>query len=60
MNCPKCGAKTKVTDSRLEKEVFTKRVRKCLSCGAIFETVERYTMEKHASINRICDTSKSK
>lgn len=63
MNCPKCGAKTKVTDSRLDKEVFTKRVRKCLACGAVFETIERYAREKRspvsqfATLPKVSDTS---
>lgn len=38
MNCPRCGKRTTVTDSRNGKDAVI-RVRKC-SCGTVFKTVE--------------------
>lgn len=41
MVCPKCGGKTKVTDSSpTEKKVY--RRRKCVECGHVFATAESY------------------
>ena len=40
MNCPKCGGKTSVTDSREFDPEFTMRKRKCKDCGYKFETRE--------------------
>ena len=39
MNCPVCGEKTKVTDSR-PNEDSVRRHRKCLECGYVFVTIE--------------------
>ena len=40
MNCPFCGAETKVTNKR-DIDDSTKRRRECLSCGKRFTTYER-------------------
>lgn len=43
MKCPKCGVdNNRVKDSRNTKLGNTWRARKCLNCGSIFETMERY------------------
>ena len=39
MNCPVCGEKTKVVDSRSDCESVS-RVRECLKCGYRFKTIE--------------------
>lgn len=39
MNCPICGEKTKVTDSRPDED-SVRRHRKCLECGYVFITIE--------------------
>ena len=39
MICPKCGANTKVMDSRCDKNTVHRR-RKCTLCGQIFYTAE--------------------
>ena len=42
MKCPKCGAKTKVIDTRPSEqaEVCWRRRRECLGCKHIFTTYE--------------------
>ncbi len=39
MNCPVCGERTKVRDSR-EDEDCVRRRRECLSCHYVFTTIE--------------------
>lgn len=39
MNCPVCGEKTRVKDSRADCESVT-RIRQCVKCGYTFQTVE--------------------
>ena len=39
MNCPKCGAATKVADSRSDNKSVHRR-RKCSLCGNVFYTAE--------------------
>lgn len=41
--CPKCGADTKVYDSRATVTGNILRRRKCLACEFRFNTLERYT-----------------
>ena len=42
MNCPECGEKSKVLETRkLRKTVV--RIRKCSACGKAFETEEKRT-----------------
>jgi len=45
MICPLCGGKTKTLDSR-DKEGYTKRRRKCESCGYVFYTEELEVLGK--------------
>jgi hypothetical protein len=40
MNCPSCGGKTKVLDSRESTPEATRRRRACKSCGERFTTYE--------------------
>lgn len=40
--CPKCGESSVVYDSREQPDGSIVRRRRCLSCGAKFETVERF------------------
>lgn len=54
MQCPKCGADTKVIDKRWMPVMFTKsgynkRRRECLECGLRIETEEvyRYPLTKN-------------
>ena len=39
MNCPVCGEKTKVIDSRSDCE-SVERTRQCVECGYRFKTIE--------------------
>lgn len=49
MDCIVCDGKTKVTNStRYEGKVYRKR--KCLVCGAIFDTSENYCGAYEASL----------
>lgn len=47
MNCPECGEKTKVLDTRKLTKIVV-RVRKCATCGKVFETVEKRTNDGKA------------
>ena len=42
MNCPECGKKTKVLETRKLTKIVV-RVRKCLDCKKVFETEEKRT-----------------
>lgn len=39
-NCPQCGSKTDVYDSRLSQEGEFRRKRKCRGCGYRYATIE--------------------
>lgn len=39
MNCPNCGSRSKVKDSRQRKDT-RRRIRECRKCGVLFETFD--------------------
>lgn len=41
MNCPRCGAATKIEETRSSPEGETRRYRRCTRCGRRFATVEQ-------------------
>lgn len=48
--CPICGEDSVVKDSRVKSDGKIVRQRKCLRCGAYFETIEQFSkiLEKGA------------
>lgn len=52
MNCPECGALSKVFDSRLNKNGSIRRRRLCSKCGRRWTTLE-YDAEIVKAVNRI-------
>ncbi len=45
MDCPNCGNKSKVLDSRTQEDNSYKRKRRCLVCGYGYWTTERLLSE---------------
>ena len=45
MDCPNCGNKSKVLDSRTQEDDSTKRKRRCLVCNYGYWTTERLLSE---------------
>lgn len=45
MICPHCGGKTKVKDSRPEKD-RVRRLRQCGRCGSLIPTIEKVDLKK--------------
>lgn len=45
MDCPNCGNKSKVLDSRTQEDNSFKRKRRCLVCGYGYWTTERLLSE---------------
>ena len=52
MKCPLCMNETKVYDSRPTNHgLITRRLRKCLACGARFTSYEEYNLEQVRNAN---------
>lgn len=52
MNCPKCGKRSAVIDSRPRKTGVFRR-RECNHCGHRYSTVERLYEGRDASLDRV-------
>jgi transcriptional regulator NrdR family protein len=52
MNCPECGCKSTVLDSKADAFLVA-RMRQCKTCNHIFYTTEMETFDSHDDILRL-------
>lgn len=55
MNCPECGGKLGVIDSRAVAHNSTRRRLECTNCGERFSTLETIIQDGQHSVNAECN-----